>query len=116
MQCKKCERGGTGPHDAGCTPEARFWRKVKTADGCWEWQGSTNGRYGEIRLGVGRKVYAHRYAFELAYYAVPDGMVVMHICDNTRCVRPDHLTLGTQSDNLHDAYSKGRMPQWEKSV
>ena len=90
----------------------RFWRKVKKVGACWEWQGSTNGRYGEIRLGKGHKVYAHRWIYERVWGTLSDDDVVMHTCDNTLCVRPAHLTAGTQYQNLHDAHDKGRMPQW----
>lgn len=53
--------------------------------------------------------YAHRVAYVIAKGDIPDGAVVMHSCDNPRCVNPDHLSLGTQSDNLSDAARKGRL-------
>lgn len=107
--CLKCEKGGTGPHPPHCTPEMRFWNKVRSSDTCWEWQGSQNGLgYGEIRLDVGVKVYAHRYSWELANGHLSASSVVRHHCDNPCCVRPEHLGVGTQRDNWQDAFDRGR--------
>jgi hypothetical protein len=85
----------------------RFPEKVARGPGCWLWQGTTNGAYGQIGDG-GRKRYAHRVAWELQNGPVPDGLHVLHRCDVPACVRPDHLFLGTPSDNLRDCYAKGR--------
>lgn len=93
-------------------PEIRFWNKVKKqpGDGCWEWQGCiTKNGYG--RFGVlARKlsVWTHRYALELAGIEIPPGMCACHKCDNRKCVRPDHLFVGTLADNVRDMRAKGR--------
>lgn len=88
-----------------------FWSKVdKTSapDGCWPWTGSMGSQgYGEVRVNK-RLVKAHRHAWELANEPIPEGLVVCHRCDNTRCCRPDHLFLGTQRDNIADMLAKGR--------
>lgn len=52
--------------------------------------------------------YLHRYIFHKYCEEIPEGMVVMHKCDNPRCINPDHLELGTQKDNIHDMIRKGR--------
>lgn len=57
----------------------------------------------------GKPVLTHRVAFEYKYGSIPEGMVVMHLCDNPACCNPDHLTLGTPKDNAHDAILKGRL-------
>jgi len=59
-------------------------------------------------------VYAHRLAWELTYGPIPDGMLVCHHCDNPICCRPDHLFLGTPSDNMQDALRKGRFFMGER--
>jgi hypothetical protein len=88
--------------------EQRFWLKVVPGDGCWEWHGTINSRgYGFFDVGR-QKRQAHRMAYEFAYGPIPPGMCICHRCDNSRCVRPDHLFLGTQADNVEDAVQKGR--------
>lgn len=80
---------------------------------CWEVQGYQNPHNGYVLLceSVGdrkRFVKAHRLAYELAYGPIPEGLVVMHTCDNPRCVNPAHLKADTQAANIHDALHKGR--------
>lgn len=93
----------------------RFWSKVKQGDGCWEWQASKfHHGYGCFGVrnedGTYRTSYAHRVSWEMANGPIPDGMFVLHKCDNRACVRPDHLWLGTQTDNMRDCSDKGRKP------
>jgi hypothetical protein len=88
----------------------RFWEKVKKAPGCWTWTAAkyANG-YGLFAFSQPwRRGYAHRASWELAFGAIPDGLWVLHHCDNPACVRPDHLFLGTHADNMRDMKSKGR--------
>ena len=87
----------------------RFWDKVDRTEDCWNWTGATNG-VGYGRLGHrGKLVSAHRFSYELVYGRIPDGMLICHHCDNPGCVRPSHLFLGTNSDNIRDAHAKGRI-------
>ena len=79
-------------------------------DECWLNDYSTKpGGYKQV-WSHDHYVYVHRVAWE-AHNAepIPDGMVVMHTCDNPGCFNPEHLVLGTQQDNIDDAMAKGRM-------
>ena len=91
----------------------RFWTKVRMggSDECWNWTASVipgrGGGYG--RFGIAQKVfYAHRVAWEFVNGEVPDGLSVLHTCDNPSCCNPAHLFLGTQSDNMRDMWMKRR--------
>lgn len=106
-RCIECRRQAERP-----TPEqtaARFWSKVRKGDGCWEWQAKRfdNG-YGSFAVSRNKNQGAHRVAWELTNGPIPAGMSVLHHCDNRPCVRPDHLFLGTQLDNMRDMLAKGR--------
>lgn len=89
----------------------RFWAKVRKSDGCWEWTARTRVTgYGRIAVGAPSKKQslAHRVSWEFAFGPVPDGLWVLHRCDNRLCVRIDHLFIGTPLDNVADMMSKGR--------
>lgn len=101
-----------------CKPvEERFWSKVDKSGECWEWTGALRGDgYGTFGLGraVDGYTYAHRFSFELTRGPIPEGLVVCHHCDNRRCVKPDHLFLGTKKDNQQDMVAKGRSLRGER--
>jgi len=106
-QRKTCSRECRAELDrrrAKSTFVARFWNKVKKSDGCWEWMGATSRGYGVF----GKNYLTHRLSYTLAYGEIPDGLLVCHHCDNRRCVRPDHLFIGTHHDNTQDMVRKGR--------
>lgn len=89
-------------------PEERFWRHVLKTDTCWIWTaGRLTRGYGSIRIG-GRSETTHRLSWELHFGPIPAGLSVLHNCDNPPCVRPEHLFLGTDADNVRDMFSKGR--------
>ena len=100
----------------GLSLEERFKDKMSEPDanGCMNWLGCTSeGRYGKLTIGskkdgTKRAESAHRVSYELFIGKIPDGMYVLHKCDNVHCVNPDHLFIGTQMDNIQDMIMKGR--------
>lgn len=100
-------RPKTGNQYDNRMPERFFEKIVVGIGGCWTWVGAlTRGNYGMIRaMGEQR---AHRVSFRIHYGPIPEGTHVLHRCDNRQCVNPEHLFLGTHSDNMIDMWSKGR--------
>lgn len=95
----------------------RFWSRVRRGDPteCWEWTaGRGSDGYGQIRL-HGVRWKAHRLSWELHHGPIPDGLHVLHRCDNPRCVNPVHLWLGTDADNASDKAAKGRSTRGERN-
>lgn len=84
-----------------------FWKKVKKTRTCWEWTAKKVYGYGYLGLN-GKSIRAHRFSWELANGKIPPELFVLHKCDNRKCVKPSHLFLGTQKDNIQDAISKNR--------
>lgn len=94
----------------------RFTSKtlVDPATGCWEWQGFIQPHgYGTFWWN-GRSRAAHRASWEIYHGSIPEGMLVLHRCDNPPCVNPDHLFLGTNKDNSEDMVAKGRSTHGSK--
>lgn len=96
----------------------RFWGMVKKggSEECWNWTGYIPpNSYGSIRIPgpERRQERAHRVSYVLHKGSIPEGLYVLHRCDNMACVNPAHLFLGTQSDNIRDAKQKGRLPRGE---
>lgn len=98
------------------TIEQRFWSKVVKSDGCWTWTAAKKGcGYGVIgrgKHGCGN-LEAHVVSWLLHKGEIQNGLFVCHACDVPECTNPDHLWLGTQKDNMHDASVKGRLPRGE---
>lgn len=99
-----------------CSPECRVAKVLADfagLPGCWEWPASVNPQtgYGQLSAWVEGKhklFTAHRIAYSAAKGPIPDGLSVCHVCDNRKCVNPDHLFVGEQLDNMRDMWSKGR--------
>lgn len=95
----------------------RFWSKVhKRSDiDCWEWTGYIHPYgYGKLKI-RGRHKLAHRLSWIIAYGKIPNNMCICHKCDNRKCVNPNHLFVGTKSDNIKDRHVKGRSVKGESN-
>lgn len=97
--------------------ERKFWAKVKRTDECWYWTASCSRKgYGQLVVkhgGTQKRWLAHRLSWVLHFGEIPKGVgyhgtCVLHCCDNPKCVRPDHLWLGSNADNVRDCIAKGR--------
>ena len=89
--------------------EERFFDKVNQTAGCWLWIGCKNtDGYRQLALsrGYGKTERAHRISWIIHKGPIPKGMHVLHDCDNTSCVNPKHLHLGTHQDNMAEMYAR----------
>lgn len=94
--------------DRNLSEADRFWAKVTKGATCWEHSGAPNVK-GYVSVRVNKKLWlAHRYAWTITFGPIPDGLCVLHSCDNPPCCRPDHLFLGTKATNNADMMVKGR--------
>lgn len=91
-------------------PVQRFMKFVKLCEsGCWEWQGAKGrGGYGKFQWDGTTTMQAHRAGYQLLDGSIPDGLHLLHSCDNRVCVNPKHLTPGKAIDNIRDMDAKGR--------
>ena len=95
-----------GSIPASPTTVARFWSKVSvgSARQCWPWHAATDEKgYGRFN-----DEHAHRVAWWLVNGPIPDGLMILHSCDNPPCCNPRHLRPGTAQDNINDCWSRGR--------
>ena len=89
--------------------EKRFWSKVDKSGDCWEFLGyKCKLGYGRISFRCNSHWLTHRVSWVLHNGEIPDGLNVLHKCDNPGCVNPSHLFLGTHQDNMRDRDTKGR--------
>lgn len=92
----------------------RFYSRINKTDGCWLWTaGLSDKGYGVLSVN-NKSIGAHRISYEIHNGPIPKGMFVCHACDNPPCVNPEHLFLGTNSDNIKDALKKGLLKIPEK--
>lgn len=89
--------------------QKNFWSKVLKTKRCWVWTAhkKKNG-YGQFYI-KRQSVYAHRYSWVISNGSVPENKSVLHKCDNPNCVRPSHLFVVSQRENMLDAVKKGRI-------
>lgn len=94
------------------TDPQRFLNKLDRSGECWLWKGGVDkDGYGKVTIDY-RTWKASRAAWHLLVGPIPEGMLVLHKCDVPLCCNPDHLWLGTQSDNIRDMDSKGRRREY----
>ena len=87
----------------------RFYEKFEEKEnGCWEWNAHKNKKgYGVISVD-GKPEYAHRISYMIFNGKISEGLIIRHICDNPKCVNPNHLILGTHKDNMLDMMNRNR--------
>jgi len=129
VQQNTINRIRTGTRCASIAPHVpRWFKKIRAtsagdvvaqrsvtdpATGCVNWTGALQSQgYGLFSF-RGRMMLAHRAAYEAANGPIPDGLLLMHACDNPRCCNPAHLTPGTDQDNKADCVAKGRQSKGE---
>lgn len=107
-------KGSPGVPRVRKDPKLRFLSKVEKGPDCWTWTGYKR-KYGNFGWPGGEIIGAHRASYLLFVGPIPPGLVVMHLCDNGDCVRPDHLRVGTQQENITDMIRKGRQRHPDRS-
>jgi hypothetical protein len=106
--CENLPPSGRGRYGSQYSLHLNF---VETSEGCWEWSATRAPTgYGIVRY-KNKHVRAHRLFWEIINGPIPKGLMGCHKCDNPPCVNPDHIFLGTASDNILDSHSKGRISQ-----
>lgn len=108
------------PHNGVPIPEPtakilrQIWSRLDVPDQCWEWSGTTRNEYSQFGT-KGTTYYVHRLFFQWFKYKIPDGLVIDHLCNNTRCVNPNYLEATDMKANvgraLRRTYCKRGHPQ-----
>lgn len=99
-------------HPLGRNPTVvqRFWARVekKEENECWNWTNPFYSAYPNIKI-ASKAILAHRFSWEIHNkQSIPKDRIIMHTCDNHKCMNPNHLRLGTKQENATDMVKKGR--------
>ena len=104
----------TATEDMTADERLRYIGWDVTESECWEWRGNRFHKgYAQIRY-QGKTRSGHRLAYETWVGPIPEGMLIMHICDNPPCINPDHLRVGTNDENMADMLAKNRQAAGER--
>jgi hypothetical protein len=99
-----------GLDNGACELPDQFMKKVRIVGECWIWIGARSPKGSKWEYGDYQHEKAHRVAWSRSRkQEIPVGKQILHTCDHTLCVRPSHLFLGTQKDNMQDCLAKGRL-------
>ena len=116
--CQHAPHTSTDKHKQACAENSKAKAEklkqrqlsnyVVDLDGCWIWQGVLDkDGYGKVKRDT-KTIRAHRLFYEQHVGPVPNGLLVLHHCDNPQCVNPSHLYIGNQFDNERDKDTRGR--------
>jgi DNA-binding XRE family transcriptional regulator len=97
----------------GLSTEERIEKHIVSKDDCWLTDFSSANNYPETLIN-GKKTRISHFIYKLHKGEIPEGMCICHTCDNTKCVNPDHLFLGTHQDNVKDKVKKNRQAKGSK--
>lgn len=107
--CLNKSKIGKTTHSKINSKEEAFEKYViRINESCWDWKGALCQGYGHLNYYPEKNIPAHRVSWRIHYGNIPNGMHVLHKCDNRKCTNPNHLFLGTNADNVKDKINKGR--------
>lgn len=109
---RSCDNGKclNPSHMLPSSAEDKFWSHVEKSNDCWNWVGGKDGGgYGCFSSSMMKERKSHRISWILHYGEIPNGMHILHHCDNPSCVNPNHLFIGKNVDNVRDKIRKGRI-------
>lgn len=112
--CRQCS-AVVGVGRRYCSDVCLILHRIVIDGDCWIWTGAVKSappdNYGRIttkRDGKARTLLAHRVSYEAFVGPIPDGLMLLHSCDNPPCVNPEHLRPGTNLENLQEAVQRGK--------
>lgn len=98
-------------------PKTIFLKKINKTATCWMWKGAVYAKTGYGHFNTNKKDFTtHRFSWLIHKGDIPEGLLVLHICDVRACCNPEHLYIGNHKDNVRDAVERKRLrpPKWEK--